>query len=68
MKKSEVLALSNGLYKVYWKSGGSSLCAVGILHNGDRWLAPTNWTGDGKVSFSAEHWKSVLKVKIIKLP
>lgn len=32
-----------GLYKVYWKSGGDSLAAVGVLPNGDRWLAPTNW-------------------------
>lgn len=32
-----------GLYRVYWKSGGSSLAAVGQLPDGSRWLAPANW-------------------------
>lgn len=32
-----------GLYKIYWKSGGSSHAAVGIANNGDRWIAGTNW-------------------------
>lgn len=33
-----------GLYRVWWKSGGSSLASIGGLYNGDRWIAPTNWT------------------------
>jgi hypothetical protein len=32
-----------GLYRVHWKSGGSSLAAIGMMENGDRWIAPTNW-------------------------
>lgn len=40
----EMLNCDLGLYQVYWKSGGSSFAAVGNHHNGDRWLAPTNWT------------------------
>ncbi len=45
MTKAEIkkLDLRNGIYRVYWKSGGSSVAALGCLPNGDRWLAPTNW-------------------------
>lgn len=32
-----------GLYRVFWKSGGSSLASVGITADGGKWLAPTNW-------------------------
>ncbi len=35
----------HGLYKIYWFSGGSSLAAIGSLHDGTRWIAPCNWTG-----------------------
>lgn len=34
----------HGLFRVYWKSGGTSLAAVGITADGGRWLAPINWT------------------------
>lgn len=33
----------HGLYRVFWKSGGSSLAAVGVTNDGGRWLAPINW-------------------------
>lgn len=33
-----------GAYRVYWKSGGNSLATVGNMHDGTRWIAPTNWT------------------------
>ena len=33
-----------GLYEVFWKSGGSSIAAIGNMHNGVRWIAPCNWT------------------------
>ena len=35
-----------GLYKIYWKDGGYSLTAIGMLHDGTRWVAPVNWTSD----------------------
>ncbi len=38
--------MKHGLYRIHWKSGGSSLASVGSMHNGDRWIAPTNWTSD----------------------
>jgi len=33
-----------GLYEIFWKSGGSSLASVGNMHDGVRWIAPSNWT------------------------
>jgi hypothetical protein len=36
--------LRNGLYYIYWKSGGSSLASIGMLRDGGRWIAPTNWS------------------------
>ncbi len=32
-----------GLYRVFWKEGGSSLASVGMKADGGMWLAPTNW-------------------------
>ena len=32
-----------GLYRIHWKSGGTSLASVGMTYE-ERWLAPTNWT------------------------
>ena len=39
----EVRGLKNGLYRVWWKSGGYSLAALGVNRDGSRWLAPSNW-------------------------
>jgi hypothetical protein len=32
-----------GVYRVFWKTEGSSLAAIGMTNDGDRWLAPVNW-------------------------
>lgn len=66
MTKKEANKLTRGLYEIFWKEGGTSLAAVGSLYNGDRWLAPCNWTMDTQITFDASHWKSVEKVKLIK--
>ena len=34
---------SLGLYEIFWKSGGSSVAAIGMTYDGTRWFAPTNW-------------------------
>jgi hypothetical protein len=47
MTKVEAKKLKLGLYRLYWKSGGSSLAAVGQGANGDRWMAPVNWVAPG---------------------
>jgi ABC-type cobalamin transport system permease subunit len=43
MTKAEVRTVPVGVYRVYWTTGGSSLAMLGVLPNGDRWLAPANW-------------------------
>ena len=35
-----------GLYEIFWKIGGSSIALIGNMHNGVRWVAPTNWTSE----------------------
>ncbi len=62
MKREEVQLLEHGLYKIWWKSGGHSLAAVGSLSNGKRWMAPTNWI----TVPSTTHWPIVKKVKLIR--
>ncbi len=43
MTKAETREMKPGLYRIWWKDGGCSIAAVGVLSNGDKWLAPTNW-------------------------
>lgn len=43
MNAKEVRALKPGIYVIHWKSGGSSIAAVGVTADGWRWLAPLNW-------------------------
>ncbi len=64
MKKRKVQELNHGLYKIYWKSGGSSLASVGSDRGGARWMAPVNWVSP--ISSHADHWKAVRKIKLIK--
>ena len=60
MKKKDVAELSFGLYRLYWKEGGSSLASVGQNANGDLWFAPTNW-----ITVPCFDWKSVKRVNKI---
>jgi hypothetical protein len=46
----------SGLYRVHWKSGGSSLAAIGVTDDGGRWLAPINWV---KPSVAFTDWGSI---------
>lgn len=57
-----------GLYEIFWKSGGSSLAAIGNMKNGIRWIAPTNWTSDNnptitmdKIADSIEYMTIIIK-------
>ena len=40
----ELATCPHGLYKIKWMEGGESLAAIGSMHDGKRWIAPTNWT------------------------
>src|SRR5437879_3783429 len=35
-----------GVYRLFWKSGGSSVATIGNLDNGTRWFAASNWTSE----------------------
>ena len=66
--------IPTGLYKIWWKSGGCSLASIGQDSDGNRWLAPTNWTfpvqrGVGYASniYAMESIK-VSRNKILMLP
>jgi hypothetical protein len=61
MTKVEAKKLPLGLYRLFWKTGGSSLAAVGQGPNGDRWMAPVNWV---EVGF-ADSWRMVDRVEKI---
>ncbi len=51
-----------GIYQIFWKSGGSSLAAVGNDREGNRWLAPINW-----VSGSTTDWSEVSHIRFIEV-
>ena len=61
MKKAEVQKLAHGVYRVFWKTGSSSVAAVGSTADGTRWLAPSNWLWP-----SEKHWRYVDHVKLIE--
>jgi hypothetical protein len=60
--KDDVPKLSNGLYRLYWRNGGSSLAAVGRLRDGSVWHAPCNWTDCNK----STDWSGVVRVEPIE--
>jgi len=42
-----MLKCSPGLYLVNWSGGDSSLASIGLMFDGRRWIAPSNWTSPG---------------------
>ena len=66
MEKIDVQRLKQGIYRIFWKDGGSSVGAIGKTPNGDRWLCCSNWTSEKFQGIdSTEHWGMVKKVKLI---
>lgn len=59
MTKAESRKIIPGLYFIFWKSGGRSLASVGLLHNGDRWFAAHNWTGESTSKIASTSWRDV---------
>lgn len=43
MKIKKVKEAGLGLFRIYWKSGGSSLAAIGQNEEGSPWIVPVNW-------------------------
>lgn len=44
MTVDEVRKMRNGVYRIFWTTGGLSVAAKGQGDDGTPWLAPTNWT------------------------
>jgi hypothetical protein len=68
MKIKEFLETPIGLYRLFWKSGGSSLAAIGMDNKGKRWVACANWTSpatwDGDVIKIAHDISSISLVEV----
>lgn len=45
-----LLDIPIGIYKIYWKSGGSSVASIYMDADGTKWLAPSNWVAPGRLS------------------
>jgi hypothetical protein len=60
--------LARGLYRVYWKSGGVSIAAVGVTMDGYHWLAPCNWAciNSQVADYCKESWELVERVELIE--
>ncbi len=56
--------LNPGLYTIFWKSGGSSQAAIGMMENGQRWIAPTNWIRPGTYPNAGE-WAEIDRAELI---
>jgi hypothetical protein len=56
-----ITGIKHGLYKIYWKSGGNSLAAVGFDREGSNWYAPCNWTSGVSID-----WTGVKGFRLIK--
>ncbi|KFL31720.1 hypothetical protein JP75_06505 [Devosia riboflavina] len=58
-------AVDPGLYRVHWKSGGTSLAAIGMMSDGNRWIAPTNWLRPCEMP-SAGEWAEIDRIEKIE--
>lgn len=67
MTKEQAAQLAPGLYRLHWKSGGSSLAAVGNTHNGTRWFAPVNWSTEVAGDVVSTEWRPVEYVDAIEI-
>jgi len=37
-------ALKPGVYRIFWRDGGSSVGVIGMTYSGLNWMACSNWT------------------------
>lgn len=59
--------LKNGLYRIYWKTGGFSLASIGTLSDGKSWFSPTNWTSKNTKGICSTDWDLVSYVEYIDI-
>lgn len=55
-----------GVYRLFWHSGGSSVAAVGMLDDGTRWYAPSNWTNREPGAVVSTDWSLVKQADLIE--
>lgn len=65
MNKQEFYNLRLGLYKIFWKSGGHSVAAVGNSRSGVRWIAPCNWVMPSLVTEGI--LEEIARVELVKV-
>lgn len=60
--------MKHGVYKIFWKEGGSSLASVGYTHDGSNWYAPCNWTSkeNDYPQVAITDWSKVERVELIQ--
>lgn len=49
MTEIEAKELRLGVYRIYWRSGGSSVASIYQKEDGTRMLAPSNWVEPGNL-------------------
>lgn len=54
-----------GVYHLFWRSGGSSVAAVGQLDDGTLWYAPANWTSHNPHAIASTDWSLVSHASLI---
>lgn len=72
MTKKQTERIAPGLYRVHWKDGGTSLAAIGLMYDGQRWCAPTNWaapanhvgSGYSPGGYGTKFWRQVASVTL----
>lgn len=60
MTVEESQQLDHGIYRIFWRDGGSSVASVGSAADGTRWFMPSNW-----ISGPSTDWTLVESVKLI---
>ena len=66
IKIIDMTKIKYGVYRVYWKCGGSSVAAIGGMHNGDLWIAPSNWTNEKDITaLLKDNIDDILKLELI---
>jgi len=70
MNAKERKQLPSGLYRIQWRDGETtSLAAVGVTADGERWLAPCNWIApvdDEDSMLLSLAWRDVKAVTLIE--
>jgi len=55
-----------GVYRLFWRSSGCSVAAVGMLTDGSRWYSPANWSGADPAGVVSTDWSRVKQADLIE--